>query len=74
MKIPLLLAAFFATLAAAPAQTPNFKEQQIDGAVGIGYALAMAEVNGDRKTDILLADSNVIVWYENTTRQKHVIA
>ena len=72
MKIP-LLAAFLAT-AVAQAQTPSFKEQQIDGEVGIGYGLAVADVNGDRQTDILLADSNVIVWYENPTWKKHVIA
>jgi len=62
------------TAAALHAQTPNFKEQQIDGEVGIGYGLAVADVNGDRQTDILLADSNVIVWYENPTWKKHVIA
>ncbi len=62
------------TAAALHAQTPNFKEQQIDGEVGIGYGLAVADVNGDRQTDILLADSNVIVWYENPTWKKHIIA
>ena len=68
------LFAFFVAAAALHAQTPNFKEQQIDGEVGIGYGLAVADVNGDRLTDILLADSNVIVWYENPTWKKHVIA
>jgi len=60
--------------AIAQAQTPNFKAQQIDGEIGIGYGLAVADVNGDRRTDILLADSHVIVWYENPTWEKHVIA
>lgn len=73
MKNVLLLASFL-TAAAVQAQTPNFKEQQIDDAVGIGYGLAVADVNGDGRTDILLADSNVIVWYENPTWKKHVIA
>jgi len=68
------LFAFLAATAALQAQTPNFKEQQIDDAVGIGYGLAVADVNGDRLTDILLADSNVIVWYENPTWKKHIIA
>ncbi|MCX6850756.1 MAG: FG-GAP and VCBS repeat-containing protein [Verrucomicrobia bacterium] len=31
-------------------------------------------MNGDGRTDILLADSNVIVWYENPTWKKHIIA
>jgi hypothetical protein len=68
------LLTFLAVTAAVQAQTPNFKAQQIDGEVGIGYGLAVADVNGDRQTDILLADSNVIVWYENPTWKKHVIA
>jgi len=68
------LFAFLVATAALQAQTPNFKEQQIDGEVGIGYGLAVADVNGDRQTDILLADSNVIVWYENPTWKKHIIA
>jgi len=72
MKNALLFASLLA--ASAQAQTPNFKEQQIDDAVGIGYGLAVADVNGDGRTDILLADSNVIVWYENPTWKKHIIA
>ena len=73
MKNAILLASIFAA-ASVQAQTPNFKEQQIDDAVGIGYGLAVADVNGDKRTDILLADSNVIVWYENPTWTKHIIA
>ncbi|WP_395749901.1 FG-GAP repeat domain-containing protein [Prosthecobacter sp.] len=72
MKKALLLASLFA--ATVQAQSPNFKEQQIDDAVGIGYGLAVADVNGDGRTDVLLADSNVIVWYENPTWKKHIIA
>lgn len=73
MKNALLLASLLAATSLR-AQTPNFKEQQIDDAVGIGYGLAVADVNGDGRTDILLADSNVIVWYENPAWTKHIIA
>ena len=72
MKNAFLLASLLAV--ASQAQTPNFKEQLIDAEVGIGYGLAVADVNGDQRTDILLADSNVIVWYENPTWKKHIIA
>jgi hypothetical protein len=66
--------ALFAITTVSQAQTPSFKEQLIDAEVGIGYGLAVADVNGDQRTDILLADSNVIVWYENPTWKKHIIA
>ena len=72
MKNVLLFASLLAV--SVQGQTPNFREQQIDDAVGISYGLAVADVNGDGRTDILLADSNVIVWYENPTWKKHIIA
>lgn len=65
---------FLALNSLAHAQTPSFKEQTIDPAIEIGYGLAVADVNGDARTDILLADKNHIVWYENPTWKKHIIA
>jgi hypothetical protein len=47
------------------AQTPNFEAQTIDSKVSIGYGLAIGDVDGDRKPDILLADKTQIVWYRN---------
>ena len=54
---------------------PEFKWRatQID-TIDIGYGLQMADVNGDRKTDIVLADKSTIQWYENPSWTKHVIA
>jgi hypothetical protein len=66
------LALFPLALHAEP--TPSFLPQEIDSAVGIGYGLAMADVDGDSKTDILLCDKDLIVWYQNPTWKKHVIA
>ncbi|WP_417378789.1 FG-GAP-like repeat-containing protein [Gimesia sp.] len=54
--------------------TPNFKPQTIDSTVEIGYGTAIGDVNGDGKPDILLADKKEIVWYQNPTWQRHVIA
>lgn len=42
--------------------------------IEIGYGLQMADVNGDGKTDIVLADKKTIQWYENPSWTKHVIA
>lgn len=63
MKKMLLLLA----CAAGPAlaQTPNFKIQVIDNQIAIGYGLAIGDVDGDRKPDILMADQKEIVWYRN---------
>lgn len=56
------------------AAEPTFKAVDVDTKVQIGYGLAIADVNGDKKPDILLADKNLIVWYENPSWTKHVMA
>jgi hypothetical protein len=62
-----------AALSVASAFSAQFKEQTIDDKIGIGYGLAIADVNGDKKKDILLVDAAEVAWYENPTWQKHVI-
>ena len=68
-----LLVPVCAALAAEP-PVPNFKAVDVDTKVEIGYGVTVADVNGDKKPDILLADKNLIVWYENPSWTKHVMA
>ena len=42
--------------------------------IQIGYGLQLTDVDGDGKTDIVLADKKTIQWYQNPTWTKHVIA
>lgn len=58
----------------AQEMAPMFKAEDIDTKIEIGYGLAVADVQGDGKPDILLADKTQIVWYENPTWTKHIIA
>lgn len=58
---------------AAPG-TPKFRSVDVDTKVEIGYGVAVADVNGDKKPDILLADKSLYVWYENPSWTKHVMA
>jgi hypothetical protein len=53
---------------------PEFEVQVIDDQVAIGYGLAIGDVNGNGKPDILLADKDQIVWYRNGDWQRFVIA
>src|SRR4030095_1974347 len=52
----------------------KFRPVDVDKAIEIGYGIAVADVNGDKKTDLVLADKKLIVWYENPSWQKHIIA
>ena len=56
-------------------EIPDFTwaEQEIDE-IEIGYGLQLTDINGDGKTDILLADKSTVQWYENPGWEKHVIA
>ena len=76
MKTPLLSCLVLASVCAFAAEPPQpkFRAQDIDTAVNIGYGIAIADVDGDGKPDILLADKNTIQWYQNPTWKKHVIA
>lgn len=58
----------------ATASAADFKPQTIDAHIGIGYGLAVADVNGDRRPDVLLVDMDNVAWYENPTWEKHVIS
>jgi len=72
------LAALIMTLAlarvfAADPVLPVFEAQEIDSKVAIGYGLAIGDVDGDGKPDILLADKTQIVWYHNPDWTRYVI-
>lgn len=53
---------------------PHFQQQIIDSTISIGYGIAIGDVDGDKKPDILLADKSEIVWYRNGDWKKFVIA
>ncbi|HVJ46728.1 MAG TPA: FG-GAP and VCBS repeat-containing protein, partial [Luteolibacter sp.] len=61
--------AFLLLALAAPASA-GFRPQTIDDKISIGYGLAVADVDGDGKQDILLVDTAETVWYQNPTWEK----
>lgn len=75
MQLPSLILCLFAASIANAADPPEFtwEEKEIDQ-IEIGYGLQLEDVNGDGKTDILLADKSTIQWYENPSWTKHIIA
>lgn len=60
-------------LAAAQAPKVEWEHQTIDPEFGIGYAVTVADMNGDRKPDVVGVNERQVTWYENPTWQKHTI-
>ncbi|MCC5936243.1 MAG: FG-GAP repeat protein [Lunatimonas sp.] len=57
----------------SPSLTPHFEAQLLDDKVAIGYGLAIGDVDGDGKPDILLVDKNEFVWYRNGDWKRFVM-
>src|SRR5215207_44369 len=52
---------------------PKFEAQTIDNNISIGYGMALGDVDGDKKPDILLADKKQFVWYRNGDWKRFVM-
>lgn len=72
--LPIVSALASIPLLAATPPEPKFRPVEIDAKIEIGYGLAIADVNGDGKPDILLADKKQFVWYKNPSWEKFVLA
>jgi aldos-2-ulose dehydratase/isomerase family protein/VCBS repeat protein len=69
LALPLVIAmAFSSTQPAAPA----FRAQELVTDFGVGYAVQVADMNGDARPDVLAISGTQLVWFENPTWQKHV--
>ena len=63
-----------AALPAVAAEFPKFEAQEIDPHAGnVVYAVTVADVNGDRKPDVVAVTEDAVVWYENSSWTKHDI-
>ena len=57
----------------ASAAELNFRIQEIETRLGVGYAVRILDMNDDRKPDIVVVDQERVVWYENPTWKLHTL-
>ena len=51
----------------------KFEPQEIETKLTVGYAVSLCDVNGDGRTDIVVVDSDRVLWYENPTWKPRTI-
>ena len=73
LQLLLLLLLLRATSStAAESRGMTFEAQEIAANFGITYAVLVADMNQDRRPDIVAINPTQVVWLENPTWQKHI--
>src|SRR5262245_25152549 len=73
-----LAAIVFLTLATVhvvpePGYSLRFRVEEIDKSLKVGYAVLLADLNGDGKKDIIVVDTTRVIWFENPTWKMRTI-
>ena len=69
--LPLALA--FALTALAGESPFSFRTQELETGLNVGYAVLLVDVDHDGKKDVVVVDTNRVVWYENPSWKKRTI-
>lgn len=56
------------------AQPSLFRIEEVATQLGVVYAVTTADVNRDGKSDIVIVNNTQLLWFENPTWTKHVVA
>ena len=51
----------------------TFERQEIRAQFGVGYAVTVADMNADRRPDVVAISGTQLTWYENPTWREHVL-
>ncbi|HVX14049.1 MAG TPA: VCBS repeat-containing protein [Pirellulales bacterium] len=73
--VPVLLGAGLVTLLlAAPAAAEiKLRVEEIPERLEVGYAVTVVDMNRDNRTDIVVVDTNRVVWFENPSWRVHTL-
>ena len=74
LLIPLLALSAMAHAAMPAAPPAKFRAMTVDANLGIGYGIAISDVDGDGKSDIVLADAKSTAWYRNPGWETYLLS
>ena len=72
-QVVFILLSNFMVLSVAQGQVSEFRSQELDTKLKVGYAVRAIDFNTDGKLDIAIVDSKRVLWLENPTWKEHVI-
>jgi hypothetical protein len=73
IRCSLLLTLAMLLAQAAQADELKFRAQELPTRLGVGYAVRLLDMNGDKRDDIIIVDQQRVLWLENPTWAEHVI-
>ncbi len=56
------------------AQTESFRVQEIFTKLSVGYATRLVDMNSDSRPDIVVVDTDRVIWFENPAWNMHTIS
>ena len=70
-----LLSFFVAVSALSSLQAADIqlRDQELKTRLGVGYAVRLLDMNGDKRLDICVVDQERIIWLENPNWEEHVL-
>jgi len=51
----------------------KFRTEEIGTGLGVGYAVSVVDMNRDKRPDIVVVDTERVIWYENPSWRVHTI-
>ena len=68
-----LIASVVSSTASLSAAEIPLRAEELPTKLGVGYAVRLLDMNGDKKLDICIVDQTRILWLENPTWKEHIL-
>ncbi|HWB14323.1 MAG TPA: VCBS repeat-containing protein [Pirellulales bacterium] len=72
-RFPVVVLLLVAAMAADAAAEFRFRVQPLPERLEVGYAVTVVDMNADGRTDIVVVDTNRVIWFENPSWRVHTL-